>query len=120
VFVIAASPARADMHEVSVASFAFTPPALTISEGDTVRWTWVDGIHTTTSGDPGTCTPDGMWSAPLDAGNPSFEVQFDSAGLFTYFCMPHCSLGMTGEVLVEPAVPVEPTTWGTLKAIYAD
>jgi len=93
---------------VQVSNFAFTPADITVAPGDTVRWVWVSGIHTTTSGD--NCTANGLWSAPLDAAHPVFERVFDGpSGTNSYFCTPHCMFGMVGSVTVGGglAVPEE-------------
>ncbi len=36
----------------------------------------------------------------LSSGD-SFEVAFDTAGTYQYFCIPHESSGMTGRIVVE-------------------
>ncbi|MBU1701225.1 MAG: hypothetical protein KJ970_16275 [Candidatus Eisenbacteria bacterium] len=100
--------AMAIVHEVQVANFAFSPADLTIADGDTVRWSWVSGTHTTTSGDPTSCTPDGLWNAPLSVSNTFFEFDFTGMGgtASTYFCMPHCLGGMRGSVTVQDVAGV--------------
>src|SRR4030095_2736600 len=40
------------------------PDTVTISVGDTVRWTWAEDGHSVTSGDP--CTPDEQFCSPDD------------------------------------------------------
>src|SRR5919108_356657 len=40
----------------------FVPDTVNISVGDTVRWTWAEGGHSVTSGDP--CTSDGQFCSP--------------------------------------------------------
>ncbi|MBD3334649.1 MAG: hypothetical protein GF355_03955 [Candidatus Eisenbacteria bacterium] len=95
-------PSAATVHEVMVDNFFFDPQDLTIAEGDTVRWVWVAGTHTTTSGDNQSCTPDGIWDAPIDSGNQTFEFDFSGmTGTFPYYCIPHCGIGMTGTIMVE-------------------
>jgi plastocyanin len=96
--VACAGAATAEVHEVMVANFSFSPSDIEINVGDTVRWVWVGGSHTTTSGTG--CTPDGLWDAPLTSGNPTFEFTFDEQGVFDYFCIPHCTLDMVGVVTV--------------------
>ena len=85
----------------------FSPNTVTISVGDTVRWTWGSSHHSVTSGTP--CTVDGQFCSPNDtncsAGTLSnigfvYEHTFTVAGTFSYFCHLHCSLGMTGTVNV--------------------
>ena len=85
----------------------FSPSTVTISVGDTVRWTWGSSNHSVTSGTP--CTVDGQFCSPNDtncsAGTLSnmgfvYEHTFTVAGTYSYFCHLHCSLGMTGTVNV--------------------
>jgi plastocyanin len=87
--------------------FAFVPSMLTISEGDTVRWTWAGNGHSVTSGDP--CTVSGQFCSPDDMNcdqgvlsntGTIYEHTFAQAGTYSYFCFAHCALGMTGVVNV--------------------
>jgi plastocyanin len=83
---------------VFVEDFSFSPSAVTIKVGDTVRWNLVGGSHTTTSGTfP---TPDGGWNQTLQADQP-VTVTFTEAGTFAYFCRFHGDF-MSGRVVVEP------------------
>lgn len=71
-------------NAVSIQSFAFTPPSLTVSVNSTVKWTNNDAVsHTVTSDvagvfNSGTLTPGG-----------SFSFQFTSPGTFNYHCSIH-------------------------------
>jgi len=85
----------------------FVPDKLSISVGDTVRWTWAEGGHSVTSGDP--CTPDEQFCSPDDTNcdqgilsdiGTVYEHTFDQAGTYNYFCFAHCAIGMTGVVNV--------------------
>lgn len=90
----------AEIHEVTVANFAFTPQDITITDGDTVRWIWVGGIHTATSG--ADCVADGLFSGSLNSTNPVYEFTFNGQlGDIPYFCIPHCALDMVGMVTVQ-------------------
>jgi plastocyanin len=86
-------------------TLTFSPSVVTINAGDQVTWTWatLGAGHTSTSGSP--CTANGLWSA----GEPSFTFTFTTAGNYPYFCIPHCSFGMTGEVIVNAAANQPPT-----------
>src|SRR5437867_12898339 len=42
----------------------FVPDTVNISVGDTVRWTWAEGGHSVTSGDP--CSVDSHFCSPAD------------------------------------------------------
>jgi plastocyanin len=102
----------------------FMPDTVNISVGDTVRWTWASNHHSVTSG--ADCVADGQFCSPdnmnCDAGIVSntgsvYEFTFTQPGIYQYFCDPHCFAGMTGVVIVMPAVrPLpnprpRPTPW---------
>lgn len=91
---------------VTVSNYVFTPSSVTAVQGDTVKWQWSLGSHTTTSGScTAGCTSSGLWSAPISSFSPTFSRVFsDSPGLFRYFCIPHGDLfGMYASVnLVAP------------------
>lgn len=109
---------KAATVEVQLQNFSFNPPAVTINVGDTIRWVNdTSTFHTTTSGT--SCTSNGIWDANLTSLNSSFSFEFSSAGVFPYFCRPHCGLGMTGTIEVtEVNSPTEGATWGRIKALY--
>lgn len=87
-------------HLVQMSGNSFNPQNLTINVGDTVEWMNSDNIiHTSTSGTD--CDGDGTWdSGSLNAGE-SFSFEFKDEGSFDYFCIPHCELGMVGNITVE-------------------
>jgi plastocyanin len=85
----------------------FVPDTVTISVGDTVRWTWAEDGHSVTSGE--SCTPDEQFCSPDDTNcdqgilsnlGTVYEHTFDQAGTYNYFCFAHCAIGMTGVVNV--------------------
>lgn len=84
--------------DVTVNNFSFQPQNLTITAGDTVRWTNLGGSHTATSGN--NCMPDGKWDSGFLSAGQSYTTTFNSAGTYPYFCTPHCSMGMTGTITV--------------------
>lgn len=61
---------------------AGSPFATKLLVGDTVRWQWVGGFHTTTS-------KDRLWDAFISEFEPTFEYTFARTGIFDYFCEPH-------------------------------
>jgi len=77
--------------EVSISSFAFNPESVTISTGDTVRWTNLDSANHTATGST-------FDSGILQEGE-SYEFQFTDAGTYEYSCLIHPS--MRGSVIVE-------------------
>ncbi len=67
----------------------FVPENVSISSGSTVVWNNDDtAAHTVTSGSP-TGGPDGIFDSSLLMASASFEVTFDDAGSYDYFCMVH-------------------------------
>ncbi len=85
--------------------------ALAVEPGDFVRWvynTTVTITHTTTSGSP--CASNGIWSGTLTLSTPQFTQGFPGPpGAFPYFCIPHCGLGMTGQVTVTTPIDLSAT-----------
>jgi amicyanin len=89
--------ARAATHAVAIADFAFSPPMLTVTAGDTVTWTNEDAVaHTATS------TAGAFDSGDLAQG-ASFSFTFTTPGTYTYLCTPHPD--MTGQIVVVAAAP---------------
>ena len=87
-------------HAVEIADFAFSPPILTITAGETVTWTNADPVaHTATS------TSGAFDSGDLDQGE-SYSVTFTTPGTYDYLCTPHPT--MTGRIVVEAASAATP------------
>ena len=112
--LVAAAPASAADHAVSIANFEFAPASVTVAPGDTVTWTFAgpDTNHTVTAGrnqaesfdsDPGT-------AQPLHAPGSTFQHTFTTPGTYSYVCKVHDF--MQGKVVVTGpgGVPVEDTT----------
>jgi plastocyanin len=88
--------------------FAFHPDTVNISVGDTVRWTWDGSGHSVTSGPP--CAADSQFCSPNDMNcfpgvlsneGTVYQHTFANAGTYSYFCLSHCLVGMTGVVNVS-------------------
>jgi plastocyanin len=92
----AAAPASAPAgaNSVTIASFAFAPPSLTVAPGQTVTWTNKDTTTHTVTEDKG------AWDSKNLAVGGTFQQKFDQAGTFTYHCNIHSS--MKGTVVVQP------------------
>ena len=86
-----------NVTEVIIRDFAFSAPTITIDRGQSVRWrNTTRNFHTV--------TPDGHEAfAERQTGTQgqTFEARFDTPGRYRYFCEPHRSLGMTGEIVVR-------------------
>lgn len=79
--------------EVTIEDNAFNPATVTISAGDTVRWTNLDSTTHTVTG-----TGTNFGSENLNQGD-SYEFLFTDPGTYEYYCEIHPS--MTGTVIVE-------------------
>ena len=93
------------VFDVQVTNFQFTPSALTVNVGDTVRWSNVSGTHNV---DGSTTT---FPSNPMAFSNPTggsgawvFDVVFTIAGSYQYQCGFHAS--MLGAITVDPPVAI--------------
>ena len=91
-------------HVVEIRNFSFTPAFITIPQGATVAWVWVDSFHSTTSTNPTEPWDSGVRTAPN-----TFRRTFANTGTFDYFCSPHSGF-MFGSVTVESAAKADTTT----------
>jgi plastocyanin len=89
---------------VSIVDFDFDPVTINIAVGDTVTWT-NNGTFAHTS------TRTGEWDSGLLSTGNTFQVTFNSAGSFQYFCSQH-PLTMIGTVNVGGG-GTTPTATGT-------
>jgi plastocyanin len=85
--------------EVRMSGTSFSPAALTITRGTTVRWISIDMPHTVTPDNPAQA---GVWTGTglLNAGE-TFEFTFNTPGTYSYHCQPHRAAGMTGTIIVQ-------------------
>ena len=97
-------PTHAVTHIVTQQGTTFSPNAMVVNVGDTVRWEWTAGTHTTTS----ISVPVGAatWDSPLTMGNPFFEYEVTVEGVYAYKCIPHESMGMLGGFVAAGVTPV--------------
>jgi plastocyanin len=102
---IAAVAANAGDAVVRQQGNAFSPNAVNLSVGETVRFEWTGGNHTVTCGIA--CVPDDVFRAELNSLNPSFEwtIPAEAFGLDVYYfsessCPQNGSMG--GVIVVNP------------------
>ncbi|PSK95209.1 T9SS type A sorting domain-containing protein [Taibaiella chishuiensis] len=104
--LLAATGARATILTIQVggSSNSFTPSSATIVLGDTVRWQWAAGTHTTTSlGIPGGAT---AWNQPMTSSSTTYTYKPSQLGAYNYQCNPHAP-GMAGTFTVTAPTPVK-------------
>jgi plastocyanin len=95
-------------------SLAFDPDEITVSVGDTVTWEFESAGHNVSAypdhGDP-VSLPEGAEPFGSDgvaddqyatiSQGETFEHTFETAGEYTYVCVPHIGSDMIGTVVVE-------------------
>ncbi len=87
----------ATLHTITVGNGQFSPNSVSAVTGDTIRWVWLNGSHTTTcDGSSPTVLPAGAtpWDSPISSANPMFDYVLTAAGNYTYKCTPHGFTGM--------------------------
>lgn len=90
---------------VQAIDFEYYPYTIHVMPGDTVRWQFfTGGSHTVTSGSATSCNANGMFNGFINAGNPIFSYTVPASaapGTIYYFCVPHCSSQMRGEIIIR-------------------
>ncbi len=89
----------------------FVPSQVTIQSGESVQWkNGSHYVHTVTA-DPAWATRPQNFQLPegvkaFDSGDirpgKTYQHKFTVPGIYRYFCIPHQSSGMVGEVTVKP------------------
>lgn len=102
-FFMAVSPAAAETYTVKMGAdngmLAFQPANLTIKAGDTVKWVnnKLPPHNIIFEGEAASKSHDKLLFSPGE----SYEVTFDKAGTYSYYCAPHRGAGMAGKILVQ-------------------
>ena len=110
----ATATAVVEIHSGSCAStiYCYVPESLTVTVGDTVRWTDVSGSpHTVTrcttaacdGHDGGTGTDASFTRADVDTGH-DFTHVFSAPGTYNYYCEIHGYIDMKGTIAVRAGV----------------
>jgi len=88
---------------VRVSNFQFKPATVNAKVGDTIKWVWKQGSHTTTSLTVPAGAP--IWDRAMDSTHKNFKYRLRFAGTYTYKCTPHFSaFGMKGTINVTTAL----------------
>jgi plastocyanin len=83
---------------------SFSPSAITVAPGDTVRWVWQGALHSSTSN---TTTGAEVWDSGL-RNTGTFSHSFTTVGDWPYYCSVHSSpagTAMNGVVHVVAPTP---------------
>ena len=91
---------------ILVSSNQFTPSNVNVNLGDSIKFQWVDGFHTTTCDGifSGTSLPPGAatWDQTMSSGSPMYIYRVTVPGTYNYVCIPH-SPGMAGTIVATGA-----------------
>ena len=105
-FVFTSGTAWSTVWTVTNSGFTFTPNIVTITEGDTVMFT-IGNNHNVIEVSQQT------WNANGSTSNGGFTLPFGggmviptTTGTHYYVCQPHSSLGMKGQIVVNPATGI--------------
>jgi plastocyanin len=99
--MLAAAPAEATSHTVTIKQYAYGPGSLTVKQGDTVTWTNQDtAAHdvVVTSG------PVSFRSPMLDQGE-SWSHTFTTPGAYSYICSVHPDMKGTVTAVAKAVAP---------------
>jgi plastocyanin len=80
----------------------FFPNSITNAQvGDTIKFLWSSGSHTTTS----VTVPSGAatWDHPMTSTDTVYKYVITVAGVYMYKCTPHLSFGMAGTFTALPS-----------------
>ena len=103
-----ASLAYSTTRTVTVQNFSFNPSTLNANVGDTIKWQWIEGRHTTTcDGTNGTSKPVGAasWDATLQASGDTYMYKITVPGSYIYNCTFHAP-SMAGSITVTPSAVI--------------
>ena len=79
--------------DVTIQNFAFNPPSVEVSAGDTVRWTNKDTVEHTVNGPT-------FGSGPIPTGQ-NYEFLFTTPGVYNYNCSIHPDMKGTVTVVAK-------------------
>lgn len=104
---------QATIHSITVEDFAFRPANLNVMVGDTIIWSWISGEHTTTSD----IIPAGAdsWDMIVDFSTADFSYIVTVPGTYTYYCIPHQSMGMAGSFVASGTTAIDQSASSSIR-----
>jgi halocyanin-like protein len=112
---------RTGQDEVSITvggapnnAWSFIPAAVRIDPGTTVVWEWTGegGGHNVVSDSVPGGAEQFRSGDPVGEAGTTYELTFETEGVYTYYCNPHLANGMKGALAVGevPTVPIDTRT----------
>jgi len=102
----------ADVKVIMTNTNKFDPDRAVIEIGQTVLWKNTSEVAHTVTADPAKAKNKDDCNLPADAKpfdsgmispGKTYSQTFTVPGTYKYFCIPHETMGMTGQVIVKPA-----------------
>ena len=90
----------ATIKTITVQNFSFSPATVSAFVGDTIKFQWLNGTHTTTcNGTSSSTLPIGAspWNATMQSSSPTFLYVISTPGSYHFVCIPH-SPSMAGNI----------------------
>ncbi len=111
--VIFSSNAAIHVVLVGVDGNKFAPTNLNVFVGDTIRFKWVNGFHTTTS----TSIPAAAesWDEVIAKSGDEFDYIVKTEGEYSYECTPHVRMGMVASFTATQSVTGITDQYATIK-----
>ena len=100
-------PIEPTIITVDSTNLRFSPSSVTITEGDTVRFFWSGQALPHNAVEENEVFDSGE---PARAVDYSFTFERGMNGTYAFVCEPHASVGMVGQITVEPAAEENTTT----------
>ncbi|CAN5447733.1 hypothetical protein BH10BAC5_BH10BAC5_15170 [soil metagenome] len=100
--ILTSSSAFSVTRIITVQNFMFTPAVTNANVGDTIKWQWLNGSHTTTcDGTNGSSRPASApaWNSNMNSGSTTFSYKVTVVGNYHFVCLPH-SPDMAGDISV--------------------
>lgn len=107
---------KATIVVITQQDLTFSPNDASVVVGDTVRWEWTSGVHTTTSTDIPAGAAD--WDSPLTAVVNQFDYVVTVEGTYNYVCTPHVAQGMTGSFIATGSLGISNNSLSSSLKIY--
>ncbi|MGI8951582.1 MAG: plastocyanin/azurin family copper-binding protein [Chitinophagaceae bacterium] len=101
IFFLSLISANATIHIIKVSDFQFSPNRVNALVGDTIKWVWKSGFHTTTS----TKVPRNAatWDAQMNSSSKKFLYTITKKGTYNYQCNIHPTV-MMGTIVVTTSL----------------
>ncbi|GAL85941.1 hypothetical protein MYP_3170 [Sporocytophaga myxococcoides] len=107
--------AKATVHVVLVGQngLTFSPSVLNVFVGDTIRFKWVNGFHTTTSVNIPSSAE--TWDVNITSSKTEYDYIVKTEGEYAYECSPHVGAGMVGSFTATQSVTGISDQYATIK-----